>query len=95
MAADLERVGYSPSSRRTFLVYARQFAAYHKRSPRNLGREQVLCYLRHLVEDKNVALVTYRNARTALCFLYEITLKRPEVVEQLPLAPKDLVDVAV
>jgi len=90
MAADLEGAGYSPSTCKTFLAYARLFACFNKRSPLNLGNDHVLGYLRHLVLDKNVSLTTYRNARASLLFLYEVTLHRPEEVEHIPLNPGDL-----
>ena len=90
MAGDLEGAGYSPSTCRTLLMYARLFASFHKRSPLNLGNDHVVGYLRHLVLDKNVSLTAYRNARTSLVFLYEVTLLRPEEVDQLPLNPGDL-----
>lgn len=90
MARDLDSAGYSPSSCKVFLVYARQLSTFHKRSPRNMGREQVTSFMLHLVEKKNVSLSTYRNARTSLQFLYRITLNRPEEVEHLPLNPWEL-----
>ena len=91
MASDLEAAGYNPASRRAFLVYARQFASFHRCSPLNLGSDHVVAYLRHLVLGRNVSLSTYRTARISLVFLYAVTLQRPEDVDQLPLNPDDLI----
>ena len=41
MQADLKIGGYSPSTQKVYLLYARQFAAHFMRSPAEMGVEQV------------------------------------------------------
>jgi len=84
METDLLLGGYSPSTSRIYLCYARQFAKYHWRSPTELGEEEIRQFLLHLVVDRKVSRETSRQARAALQFLYRVTLHRPVEVEYLP-----------
>jgi site-specific recombinase XerD len=84
MEADLKIGGYSPSTRKIYLLYARSFVAYFRRSPETMGTDEVRVYLLHLVEDKKASRETIRQVRSALRFLYTVTLNQPLVVEHLP-----------
>lgn len=81
MEEDLKLGGYSASTSRIYLHYARQFAAYHKRSPAEMGEPEIRAYLLHLMEAK-CSHETYRQVRAGLHFLYTVTLHRP--VEVIP-----------
>ncbi len=83
MRADLKIGGYSPSTTKIYLLYARQFARFHMRSPSELGREEVREFLLHLAE-RPVGPDTMRQVRAALTFLYATTLARPVEVDHLP-----------
>lgn len=84
MEADLRLAGYSPSTCKIYLLYARLFAKYHRRSPAEMGEEEIRHYLLHMVEERKISRETYRQIRAALTFLYTITLKRPTEVAYLP-----------
>lgn len=84
MEADLVLAGYSPSTQRNYLLYARQYAKHFRRSPAELGEEEIRQFLLHLIEKKQRSHSTYRQARASLIFLYTVTLKRPAEVEHLP-----------
>lgn len=84
MEADLKLGGYSRSTRKVYLLYARQFAEHYRRSPADLGADEIRAFLLHLVEVREVSSETYRQVRAALKFLYEITLRRPVEVAHLP-----------
>jgi site-specific recombinase XerD len=84
MEADLKLGGYSPSTRKIYLLYAKRFAKYHMRSPAEMGEDQIRQYLLHMVEDKKISRESYRQIRAALIFLYTVTLKRPTEVDHLP-----------
>ncbi len=88
MEADLRLAGYSPSTRKIYLGYARLFAKYHMRSPAEMGEDQIRQYLLHMVEEKKISRETYRQIRAALIFLYTITLKRETEVDHLPVRRK-------
>lgn len=88
METDLRLTGYSPSTRKIYLGYARLFAKYHMRSPAEMGEDQIRQYLLHMVEEKKISRETYRQIRAALIFLYTVTLKRQTEVEHLPVRRK-------
>lgn len=90
MEADLQLTGYSPSTRRIYLLYARQFAKYHMRSPAEMGEEEIRQYLLHMVEEKACSPETYRQIRAALTFLYTITLRRPTEVAHVPVRRRQM-----
>ena len=47
MEEDLKLGGYSPATQRVYLLYAREFARYHMRSPADMGEEEIRAYLMH------------------------------------------------
>ena len=88
MDADLRLGGYSPTTRRIYLLYARLYAKHFMRSPAEMGEEEVRAYLLHLIEERKVARETVKQAKAALAFLYGMTLRRPVEVEHLPVMRK-------
>jgi integrase/recombinase XerD len=84
MEADLKLAGYSPSTKKIYLCYARQFAAHFMRSPEVMGDAEVRAFMLHLIEEREISAQTYRQVRSALRFLYFQTLRRPVDVEWLP-----------
>ncbi len=51
------------------------------RSPEEMGEQEVRDYLLHLVRDRQASPATLDMYVNALKFLYNITLKRPEIVQ--------------
>ena len=90
MEVDLRLAGYSPSTRKIYLLYARLFTKYHMRPPADMGEEEIRQYLLHMVEEKRISRETYRQIRAALIFLYTVTLKRSAEVEYLPVRRKSV-----
>jgi integrase/recombinase XerD len=88
MEADLRLAGYSPSTKKIYLLYAKLFVKYHMRSPAEMGEDQIREYLLHMVEEEQVSRETYRQIRAALIFLYTVTLKRQTEVQHLPVRRK-------
>lgn len=84
MQADLKIGGYSPSTQKVYLLYARQFAAHFMRSPAEMGADEVRQFLLHRLEERKISRETLRQVRSALRFLYGVTLNRPIEVEWLP-----------
>lgn len=84
MEADLKIAGYSPSTRKIYLIYARKFVAHFRRSPAEMGADQVRYFLLHLIEHCRTSRETVRQVRSALRFLYAVTLGRPVEVDWLP-----------
>lgn len=88
MEANLTLAGYADSTRRIYLLYAKQFTKHHMLSPAEMGEEEIRQYLLHMVEDRQISHETYRQIRAALTFLYNVTLKRPTEVAYLPVRRK-------
>jgi site-specific recombinase XerD len=84
MEEDLKLGGYSPCTRRIYLLYAYQFARFHMRSPAEMGEEEIRRYLLHLIEERKVSRETLRQVRAGLTFLYRVTLRRPVEVDYFP-----------
>jgi hypothetical protein len=63
MEADLTLAGYSPSTRKIYLLYAKQYTKYHMRSPAEMGEEQIRQYLLHMVVENKISRETYRQIR--------------------------------
>jgi site-specific recombinase XerD len=84
MEVDLKLGGYSPSTIKVYLIYARKFVAYYMRSPELLGEEEIRAWLLRQIEVEHISPETYRQCFAALKFLYSVTLKRPWLVEYIP-----------
>lgn len=84
MEADLKIGGYSPSTSKIYLMYAGHLARFHRRSPLELGREEIREFLLHLAQ-RPVSRQTMRQVRAGLTFLFTVTLNRPIEVANLPL----------
>lgn len=82
MTEDLRLRALAPSTQRTYVRCARKFAAFHRRSPAELGASEVRAFLLHL--ERKVSAATRHVYTAALKFLYRVTLRRPEVVAHLP-----------
>src|SRR5208337_3512748 len=67
-------------------------ARHFNTSPERLGPEQVRSYLLHLVQEHHVSWSYYCQVRSALQFLYRVTLGMDWVVEEVacPKVPKRL-----
>ena len=59
METDLKLGGYSPSTRKIYLLYARLFAKHHMRSPAEMGEAEIRRYLLYMVEEKQISRETY------------------------------------
>jgi site-specific recombinase XerD len=88
MRDDLTLAGYSPSTVRIYLHYGEAFAKYFMRSPTQMGEDEVRTFLLHLLEVRKLSHQSYRQAYSALKFLYTVTLKRPCEIEFIPCCRK-------
>ncbi len=86
MEADLKIGGYSPSTRKVYLIYARKFAAHFKRSPAVMGADEVRQFLLHLVEQQKASRSTIRQVRSALRGSFPLTASAETVSSEIPIA---------
>ncbi|MFM2153960.1 MAG: hypothetical protein RL199_2395 [Pseudomonadota bacterium] len=78
MAADLKRLNRAEGTCKAYLANVKKFAGHFGRSPRELGREEVVTYLRHLTASGASASMLGCH-QAAIAFLFERTLGRPQV----------------
>lgn len=84
METDLTLAGYSPSTAKIYLIYARKFAKHFMRSPAEMGEAEVRSFLMYLLQEQGISHATYRQYRAALQFLYTVTLRRPYETAYIP-----------
>jgi site-specific recombinase XerD len=75
--------GFKLSTQRTYLREVSNFARYFDKSPEELGKEEVKEYLLHLMNDKKLSQGTFKFYVSGIKFLYNTTLKRHEVVQDI------------
>ena len=83
MVEDLRLKGLAPSTQYQYVSSVRRFAEHHRKSPAKLGTKHVRAFLLHLRDlDRSPAtLVVYW---AALLFVYAVTLRRPDVMADVP-----------
>lgn len=84
MLLDLQLRNYAASTCKRYVHCAWEFAAYHKRPPSVMGEREVRQFLIHLMTERACSPAGRKMYIAALKFLYETTLRRPEVVAHLP-----------
>lgn len=84
MVVDLRLAGYSAATRKNYLMHALRFEAHFRRSPELLGAQHVREFLFYLIENFNISDSTLRQVRSALRFLFVVTLNRPLEIDWLP-----------
>lgn len=83
MAENLVLRGLRPKSQKEYLRCAKALAAFHRRSPAEMGDAEVRAFMLHLL-GRGIARSTYMVYLAAIRFLYIHTLLRPEVVAAIP-----------
>lgn len=86
MAEDLRIAGLAETTRKRYLLGAAAFARHFDRPPSRLGHEDVRVWLLHLIEERQFKSSTVVVYLAAVQFLFEVTLRRPEVVAGLRVA---------
>jgi site-specific recombinase XerD len=84
MKMDLELKGYSSKTCACYLARVREFVRYFRRSPEELGTEEIRAYLHYLITERRVSQSAVNQAYSALKFVYEMTLGREWEVLRLP-----------
>jgi site-specific recombinase XerD len=83
MEADLRLQNLRPTTQKAYLRYAYDYTKYHMKSPTEMGEEEVREYLLHLLEERELKPSSVKVHGAALKFLYDVTLKRPDVVQSI------------
>lgn len=84
MIEDLQLRDYARGTCKAYVDCARAFVAYHRRPPQQMGELGVRQFLMHLIETKKASPANRKMHVAGIKFLYEVTLRRPEVVAAIP-----------
>ncbi len=76
MLEELRLRNLSEQTIRLYIGSVKRFSQYFRRSPDQLGPEQIREFLLHLIDDRKSAPSTIQLYRSALRFLYVTMLKR-------------------
>jgi site-specific recombinase XerD len=87
MLEDMQIRNYSPHTIDGYLRYVAQFAKHFHTSPDRLGTEHIRTYHLHLLHQQ-VSKSIFIQTVCALRFLYETTLGRPWMVDDIPYPKK-------
>lgn len=77
MLEELQRRNLSPITTRIYLRAVEEFARYFKKSPDQLGSEQIREYQAHLFTDRKLGAIAVAQQLSGLRFFFGRTLKRP------------------
>jgi integrase/recombinase XerD len=84
MIEDLQLRDYARGTCKAYVDCARAFVAYHRKPPQQMGELEIRQFLMHLVEKKKATPASRKMYVAAIKFLYQVTLRRPEVVAAIP-----------
>ena len=93
MLEELQRRNFAASTIRYYIRTVRDFAAYFKKPPDQLGVEELRQFQLHMLRDQKLATGTVENRMTSLHFFFKKVLKRydPELYDmKLTRVPKKL-----
>ncbi len=95
MEADLRLLNLGAGTQKAYLRYAYNFAKYFMKSPADMGQEEVREYLLHLIDERKLQPSTVKVHAAALKLLYDVTLKRPDVVQsvRMPRVPRQVPEI--
>lgn len=93
MLEDMQIRNLGERTQKTYIQQVARFTAHFRRSPKDLGPEEIRAYQIYLLKQKKLAPSTIAVAIAALRFLFTVTLKRawdPKKVLPLPKMPQKL-----
>jgi len=85
MLEELQRRNYSSETIRAYINAVKQYAEYFHSSPEKLGPQHVREYQLHMKNERKLAAHTIKARSSALRFLYIRTLRRPQMLEPIPI----------
>jgi site-specific recombinase XerD len=84
MLEELQRRNYSSRTIRLYLQHVAKFAQHFRRSPDQLGAEDIREYQLFLIQEKKLAWSSYNQIVCALRFFYAKVLKRAFLLQDIP-----------
>jgi integrase/recombinase XerD len=83
MLEDLRVRNYADRTVGIYILQVARFAGHYGKSPEQLGGEEIRRYLLHLIES-GISLCQYKQAISAIRFLYRVTLGREDLLVYVP-----------
>ena len=90
MLEELQRRNLSQITIRIYLRAVEEFAQYYKTPPDRLRPEHIRQYQAHLFTDRKLDAITVAQQLSALRFFFLKTLKRPWMVEDMPIPKRPI-----
>ena len=84
MADDMKIRNLSPRTIDAYTYHVDRFAKFFDKPLDQLGPEEIRTYQLHLIEERKASWSAFNQAVCGLRFLYQVTLPRPWVVQQIP-----------
>lgn len=84
MLAELRLRNVSPHTAREYIRSVIHFAQWARRSPAELGADDVRAFLLFLLNTRKVGIANYKGHMAGIKFLYRNVLRRPEAVDHIP-----------
>ena len=90
MLEELQRRNLSQITIRIYLRAVEEFAQYYKKPPDQLGLEHIRQFQSHLFTDRKLGAISVAQHLSALRFFFLKTLKRPWMVEDMPVPKRPI-----
>jgi len=85
MLDELQRRNYSQRTVTIYIHAVEEFSKHFHRSPERLGPSHIREYQVHLFRDRKLSPGTIQSRCAALRFLFVKTLRRPYLLDEIPL----------
>jgi len=87
---DMRIRNYSERTIGNYMNAAERFFKWIDKPPLQVTRDDIRAYLFHLIHERGMSAEAVGHYRSALKFLYEVTLDKPMVVERIPTQKRSL-----
>ena len=88
MKGDLALSGLAPITQHQYFLKAQRFLNHCDRKCEEMNEQDIRDYITHLLNEQNLASSTVIGYRTAICFLFEVTLDRKLNQRKIPRVKK-------
>jgi len=89
MIEELSRRNYGDRTIKTYVGAVAAFALYFRRSPTDLGADEVRRYQLHLRDERKLSFSTWNTTSSALRFLYRFVVVKHDIVGMIPFARRE------
>jgi len=80
---------FSPSTIKSYMSVMRRLLAFHRIQPEQLTQDQLVAYVCHIKEERNLSSSSMRIAISSIKYFYRYVLSRPALVEKIPYPKKE------